>query len=462
MTKQPNTKAKLDDLRKKAEKKLSSKAAPKAPPVGKDPDALIHELRVHQIELEMQNEELRGSRAELDASHRKYADLYNFAPVGYITMDKRGLIKEANFTFAKLLGLERALFINKPLQVYVDPADQDVFFTHKRNTFSNGAPQTCEIRLKRKTGVPLYVQLESVPVEEKDEEVVICRTTITDIAARKRAEDELRQSRDSLEEKVKERTADLEELNRNLVVANNELEAFSYSVAHDLRNPLQSILSCSEILSNTIGPKLAKEDREALEYITRSSERMSRIIADFQVLSKVTQQEMHREKVNLSAIAQDFLSELKASHPQRDVEVSIQPDLVTDADPGLARILLENFIRNAWKFTSTRKQARIELCARNEKDGSVTYFVRDNGVGFDMADAGKIFKPFQRLHKDKEFPGTGIGLATVKRIVDKHGGAVWAEAEKGKGATFYFRFFFAGGGGGQRSVRTNPLRYREF
>ena len=217
-----------------------------------------------------------------------------------------------------------------------------------------------------------------------------------------------------------------------------ELEAFSYSVAHDLRNPLQSIIGCSEILQKDVSPTLAKDDQKAIEHIVESADRMAQVITDLLTLSKITRQEIHRENVSLSDFAQSSIEELKKNDLQRKVEASIEPGLTAKADPGLARILIENLIRNAWKFTAKQPAARIEFGA-DRKNGSITYFVRDNGVGFDMAGAGNLFKAFVRLHSGKDFQGTGIGLATVKRIVDKHGGAVWAESEKGKGATFYFR-----------------------
>jgi PAS domain S-box-containing protein len=224
---------------------------------------------------------------------------------------------------------------------------------------------------------------------------------------------------------------------RELTDANQELESFSYSVSHDLRNPLHSISGCLAVLKSDI-PGAYGDAHKALGHIERSVERMAQVIADLLALSKVVRQEVRRERVDLTAIAVSVFNEVKSSAPQRSVAFNAASHLAANADPGLARIVLENIIRNAWKFTSKKSHATIDFGARRI-DGKTVYFVRDNGAGFDMQHAPRLFKPFVRLHSDQDFKGTGIGLATVKRIIDKHGGAVWMEGEKDKGATVLFR-----------------------
>ncbi|MBI3784480.1 MAG: PAS domain S-box protein [Deltaproteobacteria bacterium] len=233
-----------------------------------------------------------------------------------------------------------------------------------------------------------------------------------------------------LEQRVRERTAQHE-------AANRELAAFSYSVSHDLRVPLRLIGSFGEILQEEYATTLPAQGREYIERIVAAATRMGQLIQDLLTLSHVVQREMTSVPVNLSELAQLIVEDLRRAAPQRRVEFVTAPDLVATGDPGLLRIVLENLLGNAWKYTSKHSSARIEF-GRFERDGVATYFVRDDGAGFDMKSGEKLFGAFQRLHSASEFEGTGIGLATVQRIIQRHGGRVWAESAVGEGATFYF------------------------
>jgi light-regulated signal transduction histidine kinase (bacteriophytochrome) len=219
--------------------------------------------------------------------------------------------------------------------------------------------------------------------------------------------------------------------------ANRELEAFSYSVAHDLRAPLRSIKGFSQALLDDYADKLDDAGRQHLCYVHESAQEMTELIDGLLMLSRVTRSDLRRERVDLAAMAQAVVSQLRKASPARAVRTTIPPELVVEGDPRLLRVLLENLIGNAWKFTSKHALAHIEVGARAQ-ESETSYFVRDDGAGFDMAYAGKLFGVFQRLHTVNEFEGTGIGLATVKRIVDRHGGRAWAEGEVDRGATFYF------------------------
>ena len=236
---------------------------------------------------------------------------------------------------------------------------------------------------------------------------------------------------------LRKTAASLNASNAALTEKAAELEAFSTAVAHDLKSPLQSVLACAEIIATDYGPRMEFEDKKAIDFIVRSASRMSQIIGDLLALSKITRQELHRERVDLSKIARAAFAELKQSEPEREAEFVIAPDLITQADPGLSRILVENLVRNAWKFTAKEEHARIEFGTRHE-DGTTVCFIRDNGIGLDIGHTDRLFRPFQRLPSAKGFAGTGVGLATVKRIVDKHGGIVRAEGLPGKGATISF------------------------
>lgn len=254
-----------------------------------------------------------------------------------------------------------------------------------------------------------------------------------------------------LEQKVKERTTQLEreiihrkrteeeihKANIELTVINKELESFSYSVSHDLRAPLRGIDGFSQALLEDYTDKLDAQGKDYLQRVCSASQRMSQLIDDMLNLSRITRSEMQKKTVDLSALVQTIVAELKAGQPERQVEFVIAEGVTANGDVRLLQILLANLLNNAWKFTSTHPRARIEFGVTQYKD-NLAYFVRDDGVGFDMAYADKLFVPFQRLHAVTEFPGTGIGLATVQRIIHRHGGRVWAQGAVEQGTTFYF------------------------
>ncbi len=252
-----------------------------------------------------------------------------------------------------------------------------------------------------------------------------------EIGERQRAEEALRQLNLSLEQRVAQRTAQLEQ-------ANKELESFSYSVSHDLRAPLRAIDGFSQVLSKTYATLLDAKGQDYLDRVRRASHRMGELIDDILHLSRVSRQESVRSKVDITRVAQDIAQDLRHADPARRVEFSIADNMAIDADPKLMRIVLENLIGNAWKFTSKLSHARIEIGMVATEKGEPAIFVRDNGAGFSMDYAHKLFNAFQRLHANSEFEGTGIGLATVQRIIGKHGGRAWAEGKEGEGATFYF------------------------
>jgi signal transduction histidine kinase len=240
----------------------------------------------------------------------------------------------------------------------------------------------------------------------------------------------LQQAHDELEQRVSERTRDLESSNR-------ELEAFSYSVSHDLRAPLETMNGYSYILMKTYADQLDANGRQSLQNIRGAARRMAELIDDLLNLSRVTTSTLRREKIDLSSYARSIMEELGRTDPDRKVEFVAPPAAELFGDARLLRIMMENLLRNAWKYTSQHENARIEF-GLNRENGRTIFFVKDDGSGFDQRSADRLFQPFQRLHSAAEFPGNGIGLATVRRIVQKHGGEVWAEGEVEKGARFYF------------------------
>jgi len=240
----------------------------------------------------------------------------------------------------------------------------------------------------------------------------------------------LEKSRTVLEERVQQRTSELS-------AANRELEAFSYTVAHDLRGPLDTIGNIGFLLKDTYGENLDSEGRAFLDQLLSGTRKMSVLIHDLLNLSRSSRQEFRREMIDLSTMARSITRGLEVAEPERKVEVTIAPGASVLADSGLLCVVMENLLGNAWKYTSKMPRAMIEF-GSSDIDGETVFFVRDNGAGFDPMYADRLFQPFQRLHVQNDFPGTGVGLATVQRIISRHGGRIWAESSVGKGATFYF------------------------
>lgn len=514
--------------------------------------SLIHELQVHQIELELQNDELRHIQEELEISRTNYFGLYNMAPVGYITLDDNGIIKEVNLTFCNLLNYPKQDLVNKPITQFILPADQDILYKFKKQLQSSGNMEACELRVIARDGIQhwvlieatreiikdsedyeyhyifsdisfkkhadellseqfrllqalinspqdlifsldkkyrytafnkhyrdemekvwdtdvkigdrvldymsiqeaakaktnmdrvlkgeryvntiktdqdIYYEIEWNPIFDDKSEVTGLTAFARDITARKEAEDIINYSNIHLEQKVKERTKELR-------ISNDDLDAFSASVAHDLTSPLRTVEGFSQILSEDYDAVLDSEAKRLLAAISQAAVRMHDIIGSLLDLAKISRCELKLSRVNVKQIVMEVWHDLEEDEKDRvDINVSDMPEVM--ADKHLFKVIFENLLSNAVKFTSNKQVREVSVFGTN-KGKFVEYCVADTGAGFNMAYYDKLFKAFHRLHCDYEFEGTGIGLSIVDRIVRKHGGEIRAISEEGKGASFYF------------------------
>jgi PAS domain S-box-containing protein len=566
-------------LRRRAEERLKRQR-----PEGGEPRTevetarLVHELQVHQIELDMQNEELKTSRTKVAAGLALYSDLYDFAPTGYLTLDPEGAIRLVNLTGARLLGVERSRLVNRRFGQFVAEGDRRAFRDFLEQVFASQAKENCEVTLPQAGRPPLFVRLEGTRSEDGQE----CRAVVVDLTGRKRTEELLKVSfkeigdlksalddhaivaitdpqgkityandkfcaisqysraellgqdhrllnsghhpeefmrdlwttitqgrvwhgeiknqakdgsfywvdvtivpflndqgkprqyvairsditeRKAAEEKIHQLNVELEqrvvERTAQLQTANEELEAFSYSVSHDLRAPLRHVMGFVKLLEQDAGPLLSEKHLRHLTTISLAAKRMGNLIDDLLAFSRIRQSEIQMRECNLDQLVQEVLGDLQEETKGRNIAWEIHPLPAVRADASLLRMVLVNLISNAVKFTGARAEAKIEIgCLTEKQKAEITktqsgvplllsafpisnldetvILIRDNGAGFDARYAHKLFGVFQRLHSQDEFEGTGIGLANVQRIIHRHGGRAWAEGAVDSGATFYF------------------------
>lgn len=351
---------------------------------------------------------------------RDYA-IFGLDPQGHVTSWNIGAERLNGYSTDEIVGKHFAIFF-PPQDVAAGKPVQEL-----RRAALEGRYEE-EGKRVRKDGSQYWADVVVTALRDPNGNLRGFSKVLRDSTARKLAEEEIHNLNRELEQRVNE-----------LAAVNQELEAFSYSVSHDLRAPLRGIAGFSQALMEDYASVLDDEGKDYCRRINAATQRMTQLIDDMLALARVTRSEMSRESsVDLSGTVRSIAAQLQASQPERHVEFVIQDGLLVDADPRLLRVALENLVGNAWKFTSKVPAARIEFGAAIKSNGKPAYFVKDNGAGFDMAFSGKLFGPFQRLHSATEFPGTGIGLATVQRIIRRHGGQVWATSSVGQGAAFYF------------------------
>jgi PAS domain S-box-containing protein len=367
----------------------------------------------------------------LQTAHVRFQTVFEHSTAGISLTAEDGRLLQVNPAFAEMLGYAVEELRARSVADITHP--DDVAATReaiRRVVAGEQRVARFEKRYLTRDGTVVWAWVSSTLLRGRGGVPLYLVTTVQDITERRRAEAEVRWFAESLERQVRDRTAQLE-------AVNSELESFAYSVSHDLRAPLRALDGFSAALVQDFNDRLDETGRHYLDRIQRAARRMGGLIDDLLTLSRIARHDLARGSVDVTALGEEIAAELRAESPARDVAIVVAPGMTATGDAALLRVALVNLLGNAWKFTAGRPDARIEM-GLDERHGTRTFFVRDNGVGFDMAHADKLFAPFQRLHSEREFPGTGVGLATVKRVVARHGGRIWAEAVEGGGATFHF------------------------
>ncbi|MGE5432980.1 MAG: sensor histidine kinase [Syntrophomonadaceae bacterium] len=404
-------------LRKRAEEKLKKlNGKTESSSTEADTLKLMHELQVHQIELEMINEELRLARDKAELNAEKYLELYDFAPSGYLTLDREGIISELNFSSAKILGMERSRLIGRNFKFFISAESKPVFDEFFNKVFESNAKAVCELMLQTDGDTSIFVYIEGKDSENGQK----CSLTMIDITDRRIVEESLKQTLAALER------------------SNSDLQQFAYAASHDLQEPLRMITNYIKLLEKKLAGTLDDQTSKYLEFIIDGAKRMQGLIHGLLLFSRISTQPKEFKSIDLNNIIADVLKDLELIINESGAEINVSKLPGINAEPTQMHQLFQNLIANAIKF---RGETNPVISINAERKGSSLIFcVRDNGIGINPEYFERIFMIFQRLHEREKYSGNGIGLSLCKKIVENHGGRMWVESEEGKGAAFYFTF----------------------
>lgn len=417
------------DFRKQAEKILQSPDGKGLDPKEMELVNLLAELEIHQVELELQNEELRHTQTELEISRNKYSDLFNSSPVGYVTTTATGRISMVNQAACDLFGKPSSHLVDSTFSALIHPEYYSEYYSCKKNVSLHGGKDFCEVRILRKDAQRIFVRLEMKSGRSLSDNTLLWQFVMTDITRQKEAEAELKQSNKNL----KHRTAELELLNQ-------EMQDFIFIASHDLKEPLRKIRTFGGLLLEKAKGSL---DEISIDYITRMKEaaaRMDRLLVSLLEYSRVTTDAGREKEIDLEKTLRDALSNLEILIQETNACIEIGDLPMVKANRTHMVQLFQNLIQNALKFKRLDEPPHIKIYARKDKKTLDRVIVEDRGIGFDENYLEKIFVPFQRLHGKTEYDGVGMGLSICKKIMDRMGGAITAESKPGHGARFIVTF----------------------
>jgi chemotaxis family two-component system sensor kinase Cph1 len=412
-------------LRAMAEKRLEEQ--PRQAGTAGDYVKLIAELTIHQEELNIQNEELKRLQLELEETRTKYFELFDLAPLGYITLTPQLIVKEANLEASKILECDRGMLINRGISSFVSPGSLESLYLHYRRVAEGQVRKAEIITIQRKNGTEVKIQFESNLVGNRPEKGI--RSILTDVTKLKNTEEALKRSNNELELVVQARLKDLEK-------SNIELQHFAYVASHDLQEPLRMVISHLALLDKRYKDALDPEAREHLHFAVDGGMMMKALIDDLLTYSRIDSQVNALTPVNMNGVVAKTLTNLAFAIKETQAQVIVGEMPIIIADESQMFQVMLNLIGNSLKFRGPEPPV-IRITAE-EQGNDWIFYVKDNGIGIKEDYAERIFVMFQRLHTKAEYPGTGIGLAIVKKVVEHHDGRIWVESEEGKGATFFF------------------------